>query len=163
EVEAPPTRLTGQRAGQDQDRPERGDEEEDHAVLPLHVPAHGPDVDRLAGDPLGGRTDRVGQPDNLVPGRLRGVCVGDPGEHQEQEATQERDLDEEGPAGVADRLAEDAAEPEQATHRVPTSAASRLYSARKVSSRLGSRETKSSSSWRAAARTTGVIEPATRM
>src|SRR6266536_2726587 len=182
EVETAATRLAGQRAGQDQDRPEGGDHEEDRAVLPLHVPTHGPDIDRLAGHSLAGGAQPVGEPDQLVPGRLGGVGVGDPGEHHEQQAAQERDLDEEGPAGVADRLTEDAAQPEQPAvpgdrrdrrdrretgdvggHRVLTSAASRLYSARNASSRLGSRDTKSSSSKRAAVWTTGVIEPATRI
>ena len=166
-----------------EDRPEGGGEDEHQAVLPGHVSAHGAESDRLAEE-----VDHLRRhpADELVDLQAGGRCREDArhcGSHDEREPAQQAGGDDERQARVTDRLAVDGAEAVDAADRRGAGqtrrgrghdafragdAAGALpstwpYCARKVSSSVGSRLTKSSNSYSAAARTTGVIGPNTRM
>ena len=170
EVEAAAARLAGQGPGQGEDRPEGRAEGEDRAVLEGDVAAQRADLraDQRRRCRTGCIIDVGDAPEervHLEPGGRRREDVRHGDAHDERHPAEQAGGDDEGEARVADRLAVDAAEAvELAAERdrgegrrplgaawpgrpcQPTSTASRPYWARNVSSRLGSRETKSSSS-----------------
>ena len=164
ELEAAPPRLGGERAREREDRPQAGDQREERAVLVWKVAAEGLDVDRLAGEAL---EDRRHGRDEVRRSPAATRAVDELGDDRLADADQDQAdeaADEQGrPARVAERLAEDAAEPEDPPDErdLPVGgrgldfdvmsgrllAAVWPYWARNVSSSEGSRLTKSSSSY----------------
>ena len=110
ELEAPPSGLAGQRAGERQDRPDRGDEHDVRAVLPGDVAADRADVDRRAAEPLQDRRDLRRQAHDVRPGFGGRVDRADARAGHEHHPAEEPGDDDEGQARVADGLGVDAAE-----------------------------------------------------
>ena len=110
ELEAAALRLSGEGAGQRQDRPQAQHEREEDAVLVLEVAAQGVDVDDLAGHALEDRRHGVDEVLELVT-RLRRVELGGDGPADAEEDERQQDTgDDRRPPRVADGLGEDAAE-----------------------------------------------------
>src|SRR4029079_4758221 len=182
--------LCGQRAGQREHRPQRGHQAEGGAGLPADRPAQRLDVDRerVAVHARQDGRQALDEVDQLLARLGRVVRLAEGGATGQQERADQAGHDDHGEARVAEGLGVDGAQPVDTAPRaglgrharrarlsdgghdatasgLPSAAAaspSCPYWARNVSSRLGSRLTKSSRSERAAAWTTGVIGPETR-